>query len=151
MKSHYFLHMINSLIKSHYLKTHDKFINKITFFELSATVPCGTQWSVYDPLGWFCGPEPGPGSGTGFLSLKGSQGFASGFYRVTLFHVFFWIVFQPSKIHLWSPLGVKLVPKWPPTSEPVWVLGGIKKRSCVKKPKTQIHSLFTTLQACRPL
>ena len=56
---------------------------------LSATVPCGHQWNVYDVLGWFCGPGLGSGSGTGFLSLKGSQGVALISRGVTFFHVFF--------------------------------------------------------------
>ena len=51
---------------------------------------------------WYC-----------FLSLKGSQGVALGSLRVNFFHDSFWPIFQPSKIHLWCPLGVKLVPKWP--------------------------------------
>ena len=58
-------------------------------FPSSATVPFGTQWSVHNPLGWFCGPGLGSGSGTGFLSLKGSQGVATDPCRMTFFHVFF--------------------------------------------------------------
>ena len=60
--------------------------------ERSATVPFGTQWSVHDPLGWFCGPEPGSGSGTGFLSLKGSQGVGAGRSRISS-HDFFSLFF----------------------------------------------------------
>ena len=62
---------------------------KTPIYNISATVPCGYQWSVYDVLGWFCGPGLGSGSGTGFLSLKGSQGVALISRGVTFFHVFF--------------------------------------------------------------
>ena len=72
-----------------YFNTHNDYVYDWT---ISATVPCGHQWSVYDVLGWFCGPGLGSGSGTGFLSLKGSQGVAlsrSYFSPRDLFSLFF--------------------------------------------------------------
>ena len=107
-------------------------------FPSSATVPFGTQWSVYDPLGWFCGPGPGSGSGTGFLSLKGSQGFATGrsyFSWRDLFSCFFC---DPFSNPLKSTFGAHLVLNWcqnDPKSEPVWVLGSIKKTILCKKTR----------------
>ena len=47
----------------------------------------------------------------------------------------------------WCKFGAKMTSQ----NEPGWVFWGMKKRSCVKNTKTQIHLLFITFQAWRPL
>ena len=117
---------------------------------ISATVPFGTQWSVYSFLGWFCGPGPGSGSGTGFLSLKGSQGVALIFPGVTFFMFFFKSFSNPLK----STFGTHLVPNGCQNHLKKWAWVGPRRHqktiSCKKTQNSNPLIIYNTLSMSTP-